>query len=183
MGFNVSIQPRLFPIPQTAFTSDDYWTPRWIFETLGLRFDLDVAAPPGGSPHVPADRYYTQADDGLAAPWFGRVWMNPPYSRASPWVDRFISHSNGVALLPHSKAKWHIRLFEQADAICAPTSGYFPFDSPRPGGGAIFFPVFFAAFGFDCCEAVGRLGTLRVRERNTYLVSKRTITQQRTYCD
>lgn len=134
MGFNVSIQPRLFPVPQTAFTSDDYWTPRWIFETLGLRFDLDVAAPPGGSPHVPADRYYTQADDGLAAPWFGRVWMNPPYSRASPWVDRFISHSNGVALLPHAKSKWHIRLFEQADAICAPTSGYFPFDSPRPGG-------------------------------------------------
>jgi hypothetical protein len=29
-------------------TSDDYYTPPFIFEALGVEFDLDVSAPPGG---------------------------------------------------------------------------------------------------------------------------------------
>lgn len=28
-----------------ALTSDDCYTPRWVFDAMGLRFDLDVAAP------------------------------------------------------------------------------------------------------------------------------------------
>jgi hypothetical protein len=39
---------QLFPVPQTVTTSDDYYTPPHIFERLGLTFDLDVCAPPGG---------------------------------------------------------------------------------------------------------------------------------------
>lgn len=38
----------LFGAEQTQATSDDYYTPAWIFETLGLRFNLDVCAPPPG---------------------------------------------------------------------------------------------------------------------------------------
>ena len=41
-------QLRLFDIEQTQLTSDDYYTPKWIFEALGEHFDLDVCAPPGG---------------------------------------------------------------------------------------------------------------------------------------
>jgi len=36
----------LFGQPQDQKTSDDYYTPKWIFEALNLRFDIDVAAPP-----------------------------------------------------------------------------------------------------------------------------------------
>lgn len=100
------IQPRLFGQPQTERTSDDYYTPRWVFDTLGLRFDLDVASPPGGPPFVPCERYFTQEDDGLAQPWHGLVWMNPPYSEPKPWVDRWLDHGNGVALLPMAKSRW-----------------------------------------------------------------------------
>lgn len=32
---------------------------------------------------VRATTYYTIEDDGLTKPWYGRVWLNPPYSRNS----------------------------------------------------------------------------------------------------
>lgn len=90
----------LFRIPTDgiAVTSDDCYTPRWVFDAMGLRFDLDVAAPPGGPWHVPADRYYTAEDDGLTSPWDGLVWCNPPYSKFRPWVDRWAEHPTGVLM-------------------------------------------------------------------------------------
>lgn len=150
-------QPRLFAVAQEAMTSDDYYTPAWVFERMGLTFDLDVCSPPGGIPHVPAERYFTQEDDGLLQPWTGRVWMNPPYSKTTPWVRRFIAHGNGVALVPHAKSRWHVELLESSAAIVAPSDGYFDFV-----GGGIFLPVFFAAFGEDCVEGISRLGAPRV---------------------
>jgi hypothetical protein len=42
------VQQQLIAVPQQLAGSDDYYTPRWVFDALGLRFDLDVAAPPGG---------------------------------------------------------------------------------------------------------------------------------------
>jgi hypothetical protein len=32
--------------------------------------------------------------------------MNPPYSKPSPWVTKWLQHANGIALLPYSKSKW-----------------------------------------------------------------------------
>ena len=69
-------------------TSDDYYTPPFIFEQLGLQFDLDVAAPVGGVPWIPAANHYSILDDGLSKEWFGVVWCNPPYSDVTPWAKR-----------------------------------------------------------------------------------------------
>ena len=82
--------------------------------------------------------------------------MNPPYSKATAWVTKFIEHANGVALLPHAQSAWHIKLLATAHATAEPES-YFDFH-----GGSIPYPVFFAAFGDECVEAIGRLGVLRV---------------------
>lgn len=86
------------PVDAVEVTSDDCYTPRWVFDAMGLRFDLDVAAPVGGPLHVPADRYYTAADDGLVQPWDGLVWCNPPYSAFGPWVERFSQHDRAVLM-------------------------------------------------------------------------------------
>ena len=37
-------------------TSDDVYSPPHVFERLGLTFDLDVCAPKGGLPWIPAKR-------------------------------------------------------------------------------------------------------------------------------
>jgi hypothetical protein len=149
-------QPRLFPVQQEQLTSDDYYTPAWVFQRMNIEFDLDVCAPPGGIPWIPAKRYYTQADDGLTSPWEGRVWMNPPYSNTTPWARRFIAHANGICLVQHAKSRWHIELMSTAEAIVAPADGYFDFT-----GGSISMPVMFAAFGDDCIDAIRRLGVVR----------------------
>jgi hypothetical protein len=150
--------PRLFAVQQEQLTSDDYYTPAWVFERMGITFDLDVCAPPGGIDWIPAARYYTQADDGLLQPWQGRVWMNPPYSTPTPWVERFIGHAWGVALLPHSASPWHRSLWERATAWVAVDR--FQFTATHRNGWS-FMPVFFAAFGDDCCDAISRLGVVR----------------------
>lgn len=139
-------------------TSDDYFTPEWVFDLLGLTFDLDVASPPVPLPWVPAKQRYTIDDDGLTAPWHGRVWMNPPYSRPGPWVERFVGHGNGVALLPVSNARWMRDLWAHRGVVWAVHSER----AIEFVGGGIAMATFFAAMGDECIEAVGRVGPVRV---------------------
>jgi hypothetical protein len=53
-------------------TSDDWYTPKWIFDALGLVFDLDVSSPVGGIPWLPTVQYFTLLDDGLQQQWGGQ---------------------------------------------------------------------------------------------------------------
>ena len=151
---------RLFPVQQEQLTSDDYYTPAWVFEALGLEFDLDVCSPPDPIPWIPAKRSLTQADDGLTFPWEGRVWMNPPYSDSSPWVRRFMQHRHGVCLVPHSRSKWWIELWSNVDGIA--DGGMFRFHRGSDGKlENVFMPVVFAAYGEECVEALRNIGPVR----------------------
>lgn len=88
--------------------SDDWYTPRYVFDALGVSFDLDVSAPVEGPRYVPAARWLWER--GLEQAWEGFVWMNPPYGHQSTkiaWLDKFIKHGNGIALLPdRTSAPW-----------------------------------------------------------------------------
>lgn len=66
---------------------DDRGTPDELYGPLNTvhGFTLDVAAAPH---NARCDRFYTLADDGLAQPWDGRVWCNPPYSALADWVAK-----------------------------------------------------------------------------------------------
>ena len=50
--------------------------------------DLDPASSDRAQETVAAGAYFTKEADGLARPWRGRVWLNPPY--AAGLVDRFV---------------------------------------------------------------------------------------------
>lgn len=68
--------------------TDNWATPQYVFDALHaeFRFDLDVCA---SDTNHKCDIYFTQEMDGLAWPWLGNVWMNPPYGRTiGHWVAK-----------------------------------------------------------------------------------------------
>ncbi|WP_346839784.1 DNA N-6-adenine-methyltransferase [Microbulbifer sp. SAOS-129_SWC] len=97
--------------------SVEWYTPAWIFEELGIDFDLDPSSPHDAETAVPAEVKYTVFDDGLSKPWFGRVWLNPPYGRDTPqWIRRMVDHGCGIALVfSRTDAAW----FQEAMTACA----------------------------------------------------------------
>lgn len=92
--------------------TDDWWTPIEIVHSLG-HFDLD---PCGNKLHKTANTIYES--NGLDLPWFGRIWMNPPYSEAAKWVNKFIEHGNGVALMfARTDTKWCQKLLQNCQYV------------------------------------------------------------------
>lgn len=78
--------------------SDVWLTPPDLLKALGP-FDLDPCAAPEPRPWPTAAQHFVKADNGLARPWHGRVWCNPPYSvQARRWLQRMVAHGNGIAL-------------------------------------------------------------------------------------
>lgn len=134
---------------------DEWYTPQSVFERLGLTFDLDVCAPIGGARNVPAVKSYSIEDDGLVQPWFGIVWMNPPYSNPTPWIERWLEHGNGLALVPMSKSKWTRRLWE-SDATVALLETNLKFDRPNDKPGQIFMQCWLWALGDTAKAALGQ---------------------------
>ena len=71
-------------------------TPLSITDALG-EFDLDPCGYPGWPT---ASTMFCLPDDGLAADWYGRVWLNPPYGREVwTWLDKLARHGRGTALI------------------------------------------------------------------------------------
>lgn len=142
--------------------NDSYYTPRWVFETLNTRFDLDVCAPKEGVPWLPADKHYSIEDDGLTSPWSGKVWMNPPYSKPTPWIEKFIDHGNGIALIQVSKSNAFLRMWNEMDAICFLPRNIM-FEHKDEGKKGIFMPVALFAMGSNNVDILKRANINKVR--------------------
>ena len=100
----------------------DWYTPEFIFDALKMQFDLDPCSPPIQRYKTNAKHHYTLPyNDGLKDPWFGEVWLNPPYGRGiEKWTDKMYEHNKGV-LLTHVTAlpnRWFHRSFDKMTAIC-----------------------------------------------------------------
>jgi phage N-6-adenine-methyltransferase len=102
-------RPRLYPDNQTRWRENkrasrkakqvhlkvyhrsltmEWGTPQWFFDALHAKFGftLDVCAQPG---NAKCASYWTPDDDGLAQPWTGVCWMNPPYGKTiGEWVAK-----------------------------------------------------------------------------------------------
>jgi hypothetical protein len=131
----------------------EWYTPPRIFAALGLSFDLDPCS---------AQTHYTRSENGLAQPWHGRVWLNPPYGRGiGCWLERFAMHRDGIALVfARTDTEWFHRYACQSDAVCF-TRGRIPFLSPAvstparggPGCGSLLL-----AHGIPCVDSLRQSG-------------------------
>ena len=103
---------------ETKGQSDEWYTPKYIFDALNVEFDLDVAHPEVPT-CVPAKHIITK--NSLELEWNGFVWMNPPWCSTkdkSRWIDKFIKHGNGIALMPDStSAAWWQHFAKHSDAV------------------------------------------------------------------
>ncbi|CDX26799.1 conserved hypothetical protein [Mesorhizobium plurifarium] len=108
---------------QSARANTEVWlTPPDLLEALGgaEAFDLDPCAALG-QPWPTARQHFTIEDDGLALPWHGRVWMNPPYTSGiiGKWLGKLAKHGDGIALTfaRTETEAFHRTVWEQCDAL------------------------------------------------------------------
>lgn len=114
-------------LPSRNITGDDYYTPPEIMAvahaTLG-EIDLD----PASHVHcnwkvVHAKQFYTESDRGELKPWYGRVWLNPPFSKWSIFVEKTLNELpslEAIMLLAATRtmtAQYFAPLLERVDAI------------------------------------------------------------------
>lgn len=102
-------------------TTVEWYTPKEIIQALG-EFDLDPCTSEAAYKlNHSAKHYFTKEDDGLSKEWFGRIWLNPPYSQ--PLISKFIrkmsDYNNGIALLYNrcDNRMFHDIIFPKADSI------------------------------------------------------------------
>ncbi len=148
---------------RTSGTGENEWytPPKYIEaarDALG-DIDLDPASSEFGQSRIRAAQYFTVENDGLTQPWYGRVWLNPPYSQ--PLIQQFIekliheyrsARVDSAILLVHNytDTRWFHIAEAEAEAICftlgrikfegadgsvaSPTQGQaFLYYGPQPG--------------------------------------------------
>lgn len=148
----------------------EHYTPGEVIEAalecMGA-IDLDPCSNSKSNPNVPALDHYTAADDGLLLPWFGRVYMNPPYGREiDKWVSKLRSEyeagntTEAIALVP---ARTDTQWFRRLDCFpCCYVEGRLTFignDDPAPFPSAIFY------LGEDTAKfywAFRHMGTIKI---------------------
>lgn len=109
--------------------STEWYTPRAVLDAviavLGA-IDCDPASNPPPY-NVPAAVHYTAAENGLAQPWPGRVFLNPPYGKGKalvPWMRYLLQElalgrcSAAVVLIPARTDTEAFQVLWQLDALC-----------------------------------------------------------------
>jgi phage N-6-adenine-methyltransferase len=122
------------PIPHVAHNSgnNEWYTPAPYIEAARAvmeSIELDPASSDEANAIVGAEQIYTKEDNGLDQPWYGRVWMNPPYATdlIGEFADKLATDfacgdvTEAIVLVNNAtETIWFSTLVEQAAAIVFP---------------------------------------------------------------
>jgi hypothetical protein len=144
-------------------STNEWFTPPEYVQSVRMvlgRIDLDPASCDKANRNVRADRIYTEEDNGLMHPWYGRVFCNPPYGKTQQGKasnleaftrklieEYWLRHvTEAILLIPANTAtSWFDLLWEFS--ICFPKSRIrFLQADGRPGDG-VSFGTCFVYFG------------------------------------
>lgn len=113
--------------PHVTFNSenDEWYTPEKYIEAARAvmgGIDIDPASCELANETVKAETYYDKETDGLSQEWYGRVWLNPPYSSAliPAFADKLITSDieQAIALVNNATdTAWFRKMVERAAAI------------------------------------------------------------------
>ena len=115
------------PVPQpSAPKRTDWRTPPALFQALHREFGFTCDAAADDANHL-TPHYFTEAQNGLVQPWYGSVFVNPPYQRGgiAPWLEkayaecRELERCRSAVLLVPAKTEqpWFSRYALQADEL------------------------------------------------------------------
>lgn len=126
--FRKPADPPPLPEKAPARDGDEWYTPAKYVEAARLvmgGIDLDPASCIAANETVQAEAFYTQACNGLKCQWFGRVWLNPPYSETGDWIAHLADlyqrgHIDEAIVLVNAKteAGWFDLLWEVSPVVC-----------------------------------------------------------------
>ncbi len=155
-----------FTHESTHNESQEWYTPRYIFEALNYRFDLDPCSPGADiAPWIPADKHYTYHENGLMMPWSGRVWMNPPYGMdTQAWLNKLALHGDGIALVfARTDTAWFHRYVSLASGVVfirgriqfvkSVDAADYTNEKVKPSGGCGAASMFIS-YGGACCDII-----------------------------
>jgi hypothetical protein len=107
--------------------NNEWYTPKeWIDSARAVMstIDLDPASCEFAQRTVQATEWFDQERDGLARPWRGSIWLNPPYSGGliKQFIDKLVIERKNFAqavVLVHSRTdtEWFHDLCSIADVI------------------------------------------------------------------
>lgn len=120
--------------PHVAYNSgnNEWYTPSEYIEAARSvmgEINLDPASSEIANKTVKADHIYTVEDNGLEKPWFGNVWLNPPYATdligkfAEKVVNELGNINQAIVLVNNAtETEWFYGMVENATAVCFPKS-------------------------------------------------------------
>jgi hypothetical protein len=127
--------------------TEEWYTPPAIVERVRAvlgSITLDPASDPIPQAWIRAERYFTQADEGLSKEWAGRVFLNPPYNGSSAeWAAKLIVEygagrvEQAVMLVNSAHGyKWYESLWTSFPVCCLRDRLRFIKPNGEPGGQA-----------------------------------------------
>lgn len=138
----------------TRKKSQDWYAPPELIALVRLvmeEIDLDPVSSDMAQQWIQATSYYNHLENGLANPWFGRVWLHPPTrGKTVKWINKLFAEyesgrvSEAILLVKLSAScKWFQKLTKSLP-ICFPDESIVFLDNqgkpqPQPKHGNVIF--------------------------------------------